>query len=276
MTIVPPLLGLVMLFGQPLWMAGNMGDFVLAQWHALADGQRRWVTREQRMQLTMVDGYGTKRRDIVAYEKRATHAPDGIQKRSIVFMVSPPEQRNTAFLGYVFTDARPSEKWTYLPALKRPRQVTSGASEFFMGSHLSYDDLDLLEALDAWPLKQGRATLLGARGVGGVACHELLLEVDPAHDAGETYSRLVLLLGQRDFVPRRIELHARADDALVKIITQEDIAFSGPIPVARRTVVEMPGTGRRTEIAIPLTRFDGDLSDDLFEQSALERGIPAS
>jgi hypothetical protein len=278
MTIVGPVLALVTVLGQPVWIAGGMGDFVLAQWKALNDGQRHWVTREQRMELTIVGRLGTQRRELVTYEKRASAASDGVEKRTIVFMSSPPEQRNTAFLARVFAGARPSEHWAYLPAgSKRPRQVSSsGGQESFMGSHLSYDDLDVLEALDHWPVKYGRATLVGSRTTGGVACHELALDVNSETRVGRAYSRVVLLLGQQDLIPRRLDLYAREDGALAKVVTQDDVAFRGRIPIVRRVTVEVPATNLRTEIATPVTRFDGALPDDLFEQSAMERGIPAS
>jgi hypothetical protein len=277
MTIVGPILALVTVLGQPVWIAGAMGDFVLGQWKALNDGPRRWVTREQRMELTIRGSTGAQHRELVVYEKRAYGAADGIEKRSIVFMSSPPEQRNAAFLAYVSAGERPSDHWTYMPALKRPRRVTSGGGQgSFMGSHLSYDDLDVLEALDDWPVKYGRATLVGSRVAGGVACRELALEVNPDTGVGEAYARVVLLLGEHDLVPRRLELYARKGGGLAKVVTQDDVAFSGRIPVVRKVIVEVPATSLRTEIATPVTRFDGALPDDLFEQSAMERGIPTS
>ncbi|MCW5891803.1 MAG: outer membrane lipoprotein-sorting protein [bacterium] len=269
------LLGLV----APL-LAGTAasGDEILRRWKALNDGERNWATRQQELQFDIEGKFGSRKRELTVYEQRLAVPQDGIDKRSIVFFSAPPEVKGTAFLAYTFADGSPASQWLYLPALKRVRVLAGNSRrESFVGSDLSYNDLDLLEALDAWPTKHGSATLLGQEVVDGVACDKIELPVKESTEAGKEYARLVLWLGSADLFPRRLEFYERSDaKVLRKRLTQGDVVMEGNIPVARRVVVETPEKGSRTQILAPATRFDPELPDDLFEQSAMERGKPSS
>lgn len=270
---------LVLALGAPLSAgAAASGDEILARWKALNDGERKWATRQQELQFDIEGKFGTRKRELTVYEHRLAVPEDGIDKRSIVFFSAPAEVKGTAFLAYTFADGSPASQWLYLPALKRVRVLAGNSRrESFVGSDLSYNDLDLLEALDAWPTKHGSTTLLGQESVEGVACDKLELPVKESTEAGKEYARLVLWLGSADLVPRRLEFYERSDPSVLrKRLTQSDVITEGKIPVARRTLVETPEKGSRTVILTPTTRFDPELPDDLFEQSAMERGKPGS
>src|SRR5438552_9728844 len=58
--------------------------------------------------------------------------------------------KGTAFLSSPHK-GRPAEQWLYLPELQRVRQITASArNEIFVGSDLSYHDLDLLQEMIGW------------------------------------------------------------------------------------------------------------------------------
>lgn len=256
--------------------AAASGNDVLAKWKALNDGERKWATRQQELQFDIEGKFGTRKRELTVYEERLTVPEDGIDKKSIVFFSAPPEVKGTSFLAYTFADGSPANQWLYLPALKRVRVLAGNSRrESFVGSDLSYNDLDLLEALDAWPTKHGDTTLLGQETVEGVACDKIELPVKESTEAGKEYARLILWLGTADLFPRRLEFYERSDPSVLrKRLTQGDVVVEGKIPVARRVVVETPEKGSRTVILAPATRFDPTLPDDLFEQAAMERGKP--
>lgn len=265
-------------FAVPLPGAAASGDAILQRWKALNDGERNWSTRQQELQFDIEGKFGSRKRELTVYEERLSVPEDGIDKRSIVFFSAPPEVKGTAFLAYTFADGSPANQWLYLPALKRVRVLAGNSRrESFVGSDLSYNDLDLLEALDAWPTKHGSTTLLGQETVDGVACEKIALPVKENTEAGKEYAKLILWLGSADLFPRRLEFYERSDASVLrKRLTQSDVVMEGKIPVARRVLVETPEKGSKTTILAPTTRFDPALPDDLFEQSAMERGKPAS
>jgi hypothetical protein len=256
--------------------AAASGNDILAKWKALNDGERKWVTRQQELQFDIEGKFGTRKRELTVYEERLATPEDGVDKKAIVFFSAPPEVKGTSFLAYTHADGTPANQWLYLPALKRVRVLAGNSRrESFVGSDLSYNDLDLLEALDAWPTKHGDTTLLGQETVDGVACDKIELPVREDTEAGKEYARLILWLGSADLFPRRLEFYERSDPSVLrKRLTQSDIVVEGKIPVARHVLVETPEKGSRTVILAPATRFDPELPDDLFEQAAMERGKP--
>lgn len=238
---------------------------ILDRRKALEDTTRHWNDRHQRMKFHIVDKRGGERlRELELFERKEP----GDESKTIVFFLTPAEVKGTGFLAFDHK-GKPADQWLYLPELKRVRQITARTrNESFVGTDLSYHDLDLLQEMPSWSEADARSSLRGEETVDGTACHAIDL-APQREDIG--YRRIVLWLGKEDLVPRRLEFYEDGDQPK-KRIGQGDVRAVGSIPVAHRIEVETPAAGTHTLIEIAEAEFDQKLEEDLFTQRALERG----
>jgi len=235
----------------------------------LDETERHWDDREQAITLRLYGSRGGERtRELVVYERQL----DGDEQQSILFFERPAEVRGTGFLSFSHAEG-PADQWLFLPALKRVRQITAQTrQESFVGTDLSYHDLDLLQDMPSWTEDDAASSLLGEADVEGVATH--LIELRPKRD-DVGYGRIRLWLGKDDLVSRRTHFFEGVDDPAdepAKEILQSDVKMVGKIPVPHRLEVRRPQRGSRTVMEVERVRFDQGLEEDLFSQRALERG----
>jgi hypothetical protein len=240
---------------------------ILDRRKALDDGARHWTDRHQKMKLTILDKRGGERvREIDIYDRREP----GDEQKTILFFLAPAEVKGTGFLAFTHK-GRAADQWLYLPALQRVRQITARTrNESFMGTDLSYHDLDLVQEMTNWTEADARSSLRAEEAVDGTASH--VIELAPQRD-DIGYKRIVVWLGKDDLVPRQLEFWEDGSEPK-KRMKQGDVRSIGPIPVAHRIEVATPAAGSRTVIEIADARFDQKVDPDLFTQRYLERGAP--
>lgn len=233
----------------------------------LDDTSRKWEDRHQHMRLRIAGRAGGERqKDLELYERKYP----GDEQKSIVFFLAPAEVKGTAFLSHSHK-GRPADQWLYLPEVGRTRQITTQLrKQSFVGTDLSYQDLDLITEMVSWTEADATSTLSGTEVVDGIRCHAIELAPKRA-DIG--YTTIRLWLGVEDLVPRRLEF-LDGNGAVAKRVLQSDVRAVGTIPTAHRIHVETPAAGTHTDIEIGDVRFNGQLEDALFTQRALERGTP--
>jgi len=239
---------------------------ILDRRQALDDGPRHWVDRRQKLTFRIASKSGTRTRELDVSEKR--YPAD--ERKSIVFFSAPPEVKGTGFLSFTHK-GKAADQWLYLPELERTRAITANTrNQSFVGTDLTYHDLDILTEMSSWSEADAPSNLRGNETVDGVACH--VIELAPKReDIG--YKKIVLWLGQTDLVPRKLEFYGDEAEP-TKRIAQSDIRTIGVIPVAFQTKVDTPSAGTSTDIIVSDTQFDQKLSDDAFTQRALEQGAP--
>jgi outer membrane lipoprotein-sorting protein len=238
---------------------------ILDRRKALDDTTRHWDDRHEKMKLTLVDRRGGERvRQLELFDRREP----GDEQKTILFYLSPAEVKGTGFLAFTHK-SRAADQWLYLPELQRVRQITARTrNESFMGTDLSYHDLDLIQEMTSWSEDDARSSLRPEESVDGTPTH--VIELAPQReDIG--YQRIVLWLGRDDLVPRRLELYESGAEPK-KRVAQSDVRAIGPIPVAHRIEVATPGAGTHTLIEIADVQFNQKLEPDLFTQRYLERG----
>jgi hypothetical protein len=271
-------LALAVLLVAPTALAGETARQILDRRKELEDTTRHWSDRYQKMRFVIRDGRGERERQLEVYERR--YGKD--DQKAIVFFHAPPEVRGTAFLAFTYKN-RPADQWLYLPALKRTRQITAQTrNQRFVGSDLTYNDLDLLAQMPSWTEEDAKSSLRGEESLDGVACH--VIELIPRRkDIG--YGRIVLWLGRDDLMTRQVELHEGDSGGWLggmlgndrselpkKRIVQRDIRPVGQIPFAHTIEVRSAPTDTSTLVEISEVRFNQGLDDDLFTRRALERG----
>ena len=238
---------------------------ILDRRKALEDGARHWDDRHQKMKLTIFDKRGgTREREIDVFDRREP----GDEQKTILFFLTPAEVKGTGFLAFTH-QGRAGDQWLYLPELQRTRQITARTrNESFMGTDLSYHDLDIIQEMVSWTEEDARSNLRGTEPIDGTACHAI--DLQPQRD-DIVYKKIVVWLGTEDLVPRQLEFYG--DDAEPqKRLKQSDVRAVGAIPVAHRIDVATPAAGSHTVIDISDVAFNQKLDPDLFSQRYLERG----
>ncbi len=238
---------------------------ILDRRKTLEDTTRHWDDRHQKLKLTIVDKRGGERvRELEIFDRREP----GDEQKTILFFLSPAEVKGTGFLSFTHR-GRAADQWLYLPELQRVRQITARTrNESFMGTDLSYHDLDLIQEMTSWTESDARSSLRPEESVDGTPCH--VIELAPEReDIG--YKKILLWLGRDDLVPRQLDLYEDGADPK-KHIHQADIRTEGQIPVAHRVEVATPGAGSHTVVEVSDVRFNQKLDADFFSQRELERG----
>src|SRR4029077_9909176 len=136
--------------------------------------------------------------------------------------------KGTGFLAFTHK-GRAADQWLYLPELQRVRQITARTrNESFMGTDLSYHDLDIIQEMVSWSEDDARSSLRGDETIDGTACHAIDL-APQREDIG--YKKIAIWLGKDDLVPRRLDLYKDGSEPK-KRITQGQVSPVGAIPIA--------------------------------------------
>jgi hypothetical protein len=112
----------------------------------LVDNRYEGSTQKREGSMVLIDKKKRKRiKTFVEFLKKY-----GDDEKSISYILSPSEVRNTAFLSYEWKDRnRSDESWLYLPQLKKVKRLASNdKSSYFLGSDFTYADLIGLEVED--------------------------------------------------------------------------------------------------------------------------------
>lgn len=240
---------------------------VLDRRKQLDDTTRHWNDREQHVRLTLEKAGGAaQRRELSIYERRLP----GREEQALLVFEDPAAIKGVGFLSFSHP-GRADEQWLYLPALKRVRQIASSKSarsESFVGTDLSFHDLDVLQDMTSWSEADAPATLLDEEAMGGVPTYRI--ELTPRRE-DVYYSRIVMWLGRDDLVTRRTEFFETGAEP-VKRVDQSDIRTVDEIPVAHHLEALTVARGSRTVMQVDRVRFNQDFESDLFTQRALTRG----
>jgi hypothetical protein len=256
---------LVLLVGLVAPALGETAREILDRRKALDDTTRHWDDRHEKLKLTIVDKHGGERlREMEIYDRREP----GDEQKTICFFLAPAEVKGTGFLAFMHK-GRPADQWLYLPELQRVRQITARTrNESFMGTDLSYHDLDLIQEMTSWTEEDARSSLRGDETIDGTACHVVEL-ASRREDIG--YKKIVVWLGHEDLVPRQLELWDDGSEPK-KRVKQGDIRAIGAIPVPHHLEAATPAAGSHTVIGIADVQFNQKLDPELFSQRYLERG----
>jgi hypothetical protein len=223
-----------------------------------------WVGRGGRQREAMLDSH-LRFLEGVAPGRAPTDNPLDLAEQTRAVVGSPADLNGTASLSWRFRDPdKPDQSWTYVPALRRVRQVSpANRSDGFLGSDLSQDDGAVFDGKPeafAWKL-------VGER--------EALVLADPASLAGT--------------VKRTARPDGGFDDAWPadqKVVGFEDPQWSGLAwaPVApvlvRRKLWVVEATPRdpyylfaKIELGIDQETFQGATSRKFDAQGALLRSL---
>src|SRR6185436_18844241 len=130
---------------------------------------------------------GERVREIDLFDRREP----GDEQKTILFFLSPAEVKGTGLLSFTHK-GRPADQWLYLSELQRVRLITARTrNESFMGTDLSYHDLDLVQEMTSWTESDARSSLRADETLDATGTH--VIELAPQReDIG--YKKIVLWL----------------------------------------------------------------------------------
>ncbi len=192
---------------------------------------------EVRSRAVVRDASGAVR--TLRFAVRARRDTGGLRAR--IAFTEPDDVAGAVFLLVQHRGAE-NERWLYLPELGRPRRVSEARRDAsFMGTHLSYADLDGGE------LRAAVARSVAADRLEGVDCWRV--EARVPGESFWAYGRIVAWVRRADLVPVRLDLHNRAG-VLAKTIAARELKRIGGSWVVTRSVVVDRSRGGETELVV--------------------------
>jgi outer membrane lipoprotein-sorting protein len=220
--------------------------------------RRQKLVQNERAEIEMVieDSRGrTRSRSMQVLTKVGS---DGRQRSLLVF-TGPADIRGTGLL--TVETASGDDQKLYLPALGRVQRVAgSQRAERFAGSDFTFEDLGSRDP------DQYTVTMVD-RGADA-----FVIEARPL-DRDSQYSRIVLTVDRNRYVIRAADHYDRRD-RLAKVLTAD--RFTEVVPGAHRAsrlVMEDVIANRRTVLTFASRETPRELSDDLFTERQLQRGL---
>ena len=219
-----------------------------------SDGERR---------ATMVIERGNQRlvRELAMRSKKF-----GVDERSLIRFVEPADVRDTQFLSWTYEAADvEDDMWVFFPSENLVRRISGGGKKgSFMRSDFANEDIepravddDLHTLIETTTLGDREAYLVESRPI-------------PAKAKDSNYAKRRIWVDTEYWLPLQIEYFDRRD-RLLKRLTQGGIEEIDGIWTATKLIMETPRRKSRTLMQYDDIRYDVDIPDSAFEQTALKR-----
>jgi uncharacterized protein len=196
----------------------------------------------------------------------------GKERRILLYYDAPTNVAGTAFLTRDYPErGRNDDQWLYLPAAAKVRRIaTANRGAYFLETDFTFDDLtrDTKLGIDDYTWKT-----LGTEQVDGRLCY--VVEATPVDEATAKllgYGRVVYRIDPEIWMVRLADYSDTQGNPL-KTLRVSDIKRDQGIWTAHQLDVEQKKTGHRTRFLISDVNYQATVRDDIFEQTALSRGV---
>jgi outer membrane lipoprotein-sorting protein len=248
-------------FGAPQVFAADLGPGVEAVQRCIEQNLPAHSSRQQ-VVFERGDRAGNERR----FEATIWWKRDAAERSRLLARVEePPDERGTGFL--VIEGETGTDMFSYLPELGRVRRVTSRTASGFLGTDLSFEDLEELQNVGsrASVERQPDATLDG-RPV-------YVLVGRPAADSASAYARVVSHVDRETCVP----LKTSFEDPDGRPVKELEVAFSdvtkqGERWFPRKATFRNVANESQTRLTLQKIEFEVEIPDRLFTQGELAKG----
>jgi hypothetical protein len=190
------------------------------------------------------------------------------EHRTFMEFTAPSDVNGTLFL-HLSPRGASDQQWLWTPATRRARRLPDGArDENFMGTDLSYRDLELIVRIQQWNDDEATATLLPEETVDGHRCQ--VVELVPKNTEFP-YSRYRLWFDAGDSLLWRVEVDD-VDKRPMKRITLRDYTRVQDYATARAAEIASLQHGTRTVYTLGTVRYNTDVPPDLFTVASVQKG----
>ncbi|MBF0119297.1 MAG: outer membrane lipoprotein-sorting protein [Desulfobacterales bacterium] len=216
------------------------------------------LTRKADVGMVLFDKTGKRTRTLNEYSKKTG---DNAYKVLVMFK-TPPDLEDVGFLIHArsFSDR---DLWAYFPEYKRIRRIpNTSQDDSFFGSDFSYDDFGGPPNIDDYSFK-----IIKEEEFDGKPSY--VLEVTPK--IRRKYTRYIAWVAKDLWIYIKIEYYQ--DDTLYRTGSFKDIRTITGIPTPFKLEMENKKTNHRTELTLENIVYNPELSDDMFTQKTLQKGV---
>jgi outer membrane lipoprotein-sorting protein len=219
------------------------------------------------MEIVMESYTTTLQRTREATVTEQTH-PRG-EHRTFMEFTAPSDANGTLFL-HLSPRGEKDQQWLWTPATRKARRLADAArDENFMGTDLSYRDLELIVRIQQWNDDEATATLVREESIDGKPCH--LVELVPKDNKEFPYAKYRLWFGTDDLLLWQLEV----DDLEGKLFKRVKLARYERIQnfaTALEAEVTNLQASTRTQFKLRNVRYNSGVPDDLFSVSSVQKG----
>jgi outer membrane lipoprotein-sorting protein len=219
------------------------------------------VSTRSRMVITAKNG-STTERVIDQYSKDDTQD----RSRTVIVFQSPASVAGTRFLTMENSGGK-NDQWIFLPSLGKVRRIAaSEGSGSFMGTDMSYDDLDATNR----NVDDDNHTLLREEQYDGTACY--VIQSTPK-DSSYQYGKMVLWIDKVTWVNYKIEMYDRRGTLVKTMVSSgfRDVqGFLTPSQIKVTTLTAQTSTTIYTDII----KYNDPIPEGVFTTRFLETGRP--
>ena len=185
--------------------------------------------------------------------------------RLLARVEAPPDERGTAFL--MIEEAGGTEMFSYLPELGRVRRVDGRSANSFLGTDLSYEDVEELQAL----APRARVERLPDTTLAGRSVHVLVSTPDPASQSA--YARIVSQVDRETCVVLHTSLQGSGDRVLKELIVDfSDVEKEGQRWLPRKVRLRHLANESETRLTLEKIELELEIPDRMFTQGDLAKG----
>ncbi|MCK5189731.1 MAG: outer membrane lipoprotein-sorting protein, partial [Methylococcales bacterium] len=186
--------------------------------------------------------------------------------------LKPKNIKDTAFLTYDYADKeKDDDQWLYLPAMRKVRRISaSDRGDYFLGTDFSYEDIKLETRIS---IKDYTRKTIGEDEVDGFHCYwveEKAIDDETAEELGHV--RRQNCVDDNIWIVRK-SIFWDPQNKLLKTLYFRDISKVQGIWTAHKIEVENHKTGHQTLFSFSDVRYNEDVSDRVFTQNAMKRGL---
>ncbi|HLB02452.1 MAG TPA: outer membrane lipoprotein-sorting protein [Nitrospiria bacterium] len=218
--------------------------------------------------FTIRDQDGSERREVLRRFWKAYGGKGGLDFKLIVFNEYPPDKKGNAFLEWSYrpgSGKEPDRKF-YLKFLNTVNKVPKGSDEGFASSDLKPSEMA------PRPVDLDTHNLLKEEVIESRPYY-VVESVPKRLDPSYTYSKVVKWITKGDFLKERIEYYDPAGKLFKEqIITWKKIKDAW---VWEKVVTTNAQTKAQTFLTISDIKVDSGLSEDLFTERSMKRGVEA-
>jgi outer membrane lipoprotein-sorting protein len=222
----------------------------------------------QDFSMELIDKAGKKQsRDTKIYRKDYKD-----QRKSIVIYNNPSTVKGTGFMSFDYSAAnKDDDQWLYLPALRKTRRISaSNRGDYFLGTDFTYEDIKLGTKVSITDYKR---KTLKEETIDGHKCY--LVESTPVNDKITKelgYSKVHQWVDAQIWLIRKAQ-YWDVGGNLLKTTLITDVKPIQGIWTIHKLQAENHKTNHKTNILFKNVNYQVDVSDNIFTEESLERGV---
>lgn len=187
------------------------------------------------------------------------------RSRLLARVEAPPDERGTGFL-MIESESGP-ELFSYLPELGRVRRVTSRSASSFLGTDLSFEDVEELQTVAS----RARVERLPDATLDGRPVYVLAGTPDAA--SSSAYERVVSQVDRETCVSLRTSLEGEGGRVLKELVVDfQDVEKQGQRWVPRKVRFRNLANESETRLTLDEVEFEVEIPDRMFTQGELAKG----